>query len=215
MRRCGFRAERGAVMIIEATFVFPIMFIIVFFMILAGEVYFQHARVEQAVVKAAIDGAARIENPTLETVIETGSVPTDTDSEDIMPYRYLFTGNARSVAEQVADDLEKEIEGMGPFFFAGLGPKNVSVSAEPNIYLLFSSLEVECEFEIELPLRMIFSSKNFSFHYTVSVVQSIGDPAELIRNVSTVQDIIERNETASELASKFTEVTEKLARIIN
>ena len=50
--------NRGAMSIVEATFVFPIMFFVVFFMIMAGEAFYQHARVEYFVTVAAIDGAA-------------------------------------------------------------------------------------------------------------------------------------------------------------
>ena len=55
--------EKGAVTIIEATFVFPITFFIVFFMIMAGEGYYQHARVENLVTYTAITGASRCEHP--------------------------------------------------------------------------------------------------------------------------------------------------------
>ena len=67
--------EYGAVLIVEAVFVFPIMFIIVFVMLMAGSAFFQHARVERLVVEAALDGASRCENPMLEKVSSTGSVP--------------------------------------------------------------------------------------------------------------------------------------------
>ena len=80
---------------------------------------------------------------------------------------------------------------------------------------LISSFQIECEFDIELPIRMIFSNENFKFHYSVSMTEPIGDSAEFVRNVSTIQDILERNESAAEIAGKFQELNDKIARFLN
>lgn len=207
--------EYGAVLIIEAVFVFPIMFIIIFIMLLAGGAYFQHARVERLVVEAAIDGASRCENPMLEKVSSAGSVPTGTADAKIMPYRYLFTGNAKSIGDEVAGALRNTVEGLDSLAFKGLEPKNVSVKVTPKMFILISSFQVECEFDIVLPIRMLFSDEDLKFHYTVSMTEPIGDPAEFVRNVSTIQDILERNEKAANIAGKFQEAAKKIARFIN
>lgn len=207
--------EYGAVLIIEAVFVFPIMFIIVFIMMLAGGAYFQHARVERLVVEAAVDGASRCENPMLEQVSKSGSVPTGTADAKVMPYRYLLTGNAESIGNEIEGELKRKIEGLGSFAFKGLGPKNVSVKVTPKMFILVSSFQVECEFDIVLPIRMIFSDQEFQFSYSVSMTEPIGDPAEFVRNVSTVQDILERNEKVDGAAGKFQESAKKIARFIN
>lgn len=215
MRQKKRRGECGAVLVIEAVFVFPIMFIIVFVMIMAGGAYFQHARVERLVVEAALDGASRCENPMLEKVSNTGSVPTGTSDAKVMPYRYLFTGNAKEIGAEVSGELQEKIEGLSSFGFRGLEPKNVSVKATPKMFVLVSSFEVECAFDVVLPIRMLFAKENFKFHYTVSMTEPIGDPAEFVRNVSMVQDLLERNETVMEIAGKFKEAAQKLAKYIN
>lgn len=207
--------EYGAVMLAEAAFVFPVMFIIVFVMIMAGGAYFQHARVERLVVEAALDGAARCENPMLEQVSKTGSVPTGTSDGKVMPYRYLLTGNARNIGNEVADELKRNMEGLQSFVFRGLEPKHVTVRAMPHMYIILSNFEVECEFDIELPIRMLFSEKNVTFHYSVCMTEPIGDPAEFVRNVSTVQDFAQRNEVLAEAAQKFKEAAQKLGTYIN
>ena len=55
--------EKGAVTLIEAAFAFPIMFFIVFFMLMAGSAYFQQARIERIISEATIEACARSENP--------------------------------------------------------------------------------------------------------------------------------------------------------
>ena len=207
--------EYGAVLIIEAVFVFPIMFIIIFIMLLAGGAYFQHARVERLVVEAAIDGASRCENPMLEKVSKAGSVPTSTSDAKIMPYRYLFTGNAKSISDEVASELRNTVERLNSLAFKGMEPKNVSVKVTPKMFILISSFQVECEFDIVLPVRMLFSDEDLKFHYSVSMTEPVGDPSEFVRNISTIQDILEGNEKAASIAEKFKEETKKIARFIN
>lgn len=215
MKKINSRGEYGAVLIIEAVFVFPVMFIIVFIMLLAGGVYFQHARVERLVVEAAIDGASRCENPMLESVSSTGSVPTGTADVKVMPYRYLLTGNARDIGNEIQDELEQAVKGLKSLAFQGLEPKNVSVKVTPKMFILVSSFQVECGFDIVLPIRMIFSGQDLKFHYSVSMAEPIGDPAEFVRNVSAIQDILERNETVAGIAGKCKEAMQKIGRFIN
>lgn len=156
----AWRREQGAVTIIEATFVFPIVFFVVFFMIMAGEAYYQSARVEHAVTSATISGAARCENPMLGEVISIGSVPNNPTGVDVLPYRYIFTGESKQIAGEVEDELEKKIESFRPLLFRGMSPQNISVEADPHINILVSSLEVKCTFDVPFPIRMIFSGKS-------------------------------------------------------
>ena len=99
--------------------------------------------------------------------------------------------------------------------FKGMEPKNVSVKVTPKMFILISSFQVECEFDIVLPVRMLFSDEDLKFHYSVSMTEPVGDPSEFVRNISTIQDILERNEKAASIAEKFKEATKKIARFIN
>lgn len=202
--------ERGAMTIIEAAFVFPITFIIVFVMIMTGEAYYQRARVEHYVNAAAINGAAKCENPLLQSVIDGGSVPTDPGTTEILPYRYILTGEAKSVAAQVESELLERVEGAKPLLFKNMKPSNVAVSVTPHINPLVSSFPVKCEFEVPFPIRMIFTGKAIKFSYIVSTTAAVGDPAEFIRNVSIISDVAERNEQFMEFCGKVKEGLEKI-----
>lgn len=209
------RQERGAVTIIEATFVFPIVFFIVFFMIMAGEAYYQYAQVEYEITSSAIRGAAKCENPMLQEVISSGSVPTDPTATDVMPYRYIFTGEAKRIAGDIESDLENRIRSYKPLLFRGMSPQNVDVTVEANMNILVSSLVVNCTFEIPFPIRMIFSGDSMKFNYSMQMAAPVGDPSEFVRNVAMVGDIIEQNKMASELAEKATECMKKIGVYIN
>ena len=199
--------EKGAVTIIEATFVFPITFFIVFFMIMAGEGYYQHARVENLVTYTAITGASRCENPML-SQFDGNSVPTDPTETDIMPYRYIFTGEAQRIAGGLQGQLEEQVSSLQPLLFKGMAPQNVSVKVDPQLNLLISSCPVSCYFEIPFPIKMIFTDMQLSFRYNVQMTASVGDPAEFVRNVGMISDLIERSQFADFLGNVKAKIDE-------
>lgn len=211
----AWRRERGAVTIIEAAFVFPIVFFVVFFLIMAGETYYQSARVEYAVTSAAISGAARCENPMLGEVIRAGSVPKDPAGVDVLPYRYIFTGESRKVAQEIEQDLRQRIASLKPLLFRGMSPQNVWVEADPHINILVSSLSVRCSFDVPFPIRMIFSGKTMKTSHTVQMTAPVGDPSEFVRNVAMIKDIMERSETATRVMEKLGEIAGKVGDFIN
>ena len=209
-------SQRGAMTIVEAAFVFPIMFIIVFMMIMVGEAYYQYARVEFAVNHAAVSGAARCENPMLGYIQKNGNtVPSSPSAADVVPYRYILTGNAQSIGEDVESELTEKIDSMKPLAFKAMSPRNVKVTVTPKLNILVSSLRVECEFDIELPIRIPFSDQEVKFHYVVTTVEPVGDPAEFVRNVSAVQDLLERNKGAQDIFGKIKSAMDELGRFVN
>lgn len=212
------QGQRGAVVIMEAIFVFPVVFFAIYFMLMAGEACYQYTRVEKACIQAAIAGAARCENPMLEAVQKQGEVPTGTSGVKIRPYRYIFTSEAANIANEVSGELYAAIEKFRPLAFRGMNPTNVQVSIRPKMNVLVSSFPVECSFDITLPIRMVFSGETLRYHYSVSVTEPIGDPAEFVRNVSTVQDYLERVEWGdkiSDFVEKLKGALDKLARFMN
>lgn len=210
--------QRGAVVIIEATFVFPIMFFVIFIMLMSCEAYYQYARVESACMTAAIRGAARCENPMLEEVQNTGKVPTSPSAVKVRPYRYIFTSEAKNIAGQLEKELRNQINGMNSLAFNGIKPSNVHVTVTPKMNIFVSSFQVDCSFQIKLPIRMIFSNDDLAYKYSISMSEPVGDPAEFIRNVSTVQDYLERSEFGEKIenfTAKIKEALGKIARFTN
>lgn len=212
------RDQKGAVVIMEAAFVFPIMFIVVFVMLMACEAYYQYARVERACIEVAVQGAARCENPMLETVQESGAVPSSTTAAKVRPYRYIYSSDAKAIAAELEDTLETNVGNFHVMAFRGMTPTNVEATIIPKMNILVSSFPVRCTFDINLPIRMIFTNDPICFHYEVVVTEPIGDPAEFVRNVSTVQDYLERSEFGDQIENfteKIHEALQKLGRFIN
>lgn len=207
-------STRGAVTIIEAAFVFPITFFIVFFMIMAGEAYYQHARVEYLVTSYAISGAARCENPMLGQ-IDDSTVKSDPVTNSILPYRYIFTGEAKQIGNQINEELTDKVEAMKPLLFTNMAPDNVKVKSTPSLNPLISSFPVECSFEVPFPIKMIFTDTRMVFHYNVRMTASVGDPAEFLRNVAMIKDMMERNQAIVDFCAKVKEGMDKIGAITN
>ena len=209
--------ERGTVTIIEATFVFPIMFFIVFIMLMVGSAYFQEARVEKILTRTAIETASRCENPMLDKVAEAGgSVPTSTGTNGILPYRYIFTDNTQKVCKEMEGKLKDEINSFGSLGFKGM---QVQLEKNPAIkaanYFIVNYVDCSVKYSVGFPIKMIFTGTEFRLKRDIKIRQPISDPAELLRNVSTIQDWLERRAYWEKFTGKMDEIKDKLNPFIN
>lgn len=198
----------------ESLFVFPITFFVVFFMIMAGEGMYQEARVERILTNAGIEGAARIENPMLDTVVKSG-VPTSPTACEVRPYRYIFTDDADDIADNTKKELETSVNGLTALFFQNMAPSKVTVDAKADVNPLISHLRVECSFEVPFPIRMIFTNEEMSMPFNLKMSGVVSDPSELVRVVGYVMDLIERSEGATNLAGKGKDILGSIGSFIN
>ena len=205
--------EKGAVTLIEAVIVFPIMFIIVFIMMMAGNAYYQQSRVERAVVECTLDASARCANPLLGYVIEHDKVPTGTAEVQIYPYRHIFHGEMGNIRGKMQSELNDRINRMRSIAFKGMEPRDVSVNMRLRWYAIVSYIDTDCSFKVELPIRMLFSNRNIAFRYDIHLTEPIGDAANLVRNTSMVQDFLERSEYYERLQETKSKI-DKLAKYL-
>ena len=115
------RDETGAVAIVEATFVFPIMFFVLFFIMMMGNIYYQQARIDDIVSRYAIIGAEKVTNPLRDNLEEGKTMITDSEQVDAEPYRYLF-GSMKTIEDEIQNEVYKEIISKG-FTFMGNAPE--------------------------------------------------------------------------------------------
>lgn len=181
--------ERGAIFV-EAAVVFPVMLLVIFLMIYAGNAYFQKARVERLVASAVSDGAAYCADPMLKSA-QSGSFPSVADL-DVQPYRALLSGGAKQTADQIAGQLKKDIEGLGTGYFGGMQPNVKEVTAEYNNHFIYATFEVTVRYEIELPIRMLGDTENVKMTFSTHRSSPVTDTVELIRNVNMIEDYMEQ-----------------------
>ena len=183
------KKESGAIFV-EASVVFPIMLLVIFVMIYAGNAYYQKARVESLVASAVSDGAAYCADPLVKSA-EAGSFPSVADL-DVQPYRALLTGGAKQTAERIAGDLKKSIQGLGDGHFTGMKPKVKSVNAVYNNHFIYATFEVTVTYEIVFPIRMLGERENVSLTFSTHRSSPVTDTVELIRNVNMIEDYMEQ-----------------------
>lgn len=183
------REERGA-LFVEASIVFPVMFVIILLMLFLGNAYYLQSRIEKIVTTCALDGAAYCADPMLAQA-ENGKIPALKDLH-VEPYRYLFTGGMGDIEAQTEKKIDKEIEALGNGFFPGMKPKVTPAKASYNGHFVYSTFSVDLSGRIRMPIRLLFEKeflyKELSYHIELPV----SDSTEFIRNVDMVEDVLER-----------------------
>lgn len=198
------KSESGIVPIFEATIVFPIMFFVIIFMFLMGNVYMSKSYVDAVVHKEAVKIAAKCADPNLEETLNNTEL-NNTKLKN-MPYRYIFQGQINDVI----DSSKKEIRSIATndfnSFFPGMAPsmendKCIKINFENN--LINYDLSVTANYKITLPFRFIFADDVMFFNYTAYANVPVTDSPELIRNVEMIIDYIQQSEKAESAINKI------------
>lgn len=204
------RKNESGVVFVEAAVVFPVMFLVIFLMIYAGNAYFQKARVEALVTEIAIDGAAYCADPMVRNA-EAGSIP-DVSSIDVYPYRAFDPSGVGDTVGLLQTELEERIEGLGDGYFAGMKPDVRSVSAKYHNGFIYSTFEVDVEYKIVFPIRMLGETENVSLTMSSHASMPVSDTTDLIRNVNMVEDYLEQfgiTEKIAEFKQKISDAVSK------
>ena len=195
------RNDESGMVIVEATIVFPVMFLVIFLMLFAGNAYLQKCRVESIVQQEAINGASFCADPMLDDVM-AGSIPTYKDV-DIRPYRYLI-GGMNDIEASIQDKVDKRLRGLSTGLFSGMKPANPIVVVDYNNGFIYSTFSVDVEYKIVMPIRLLGDTENISMSISSHADMPVSDSSEFIRNVDMVEDYME----------KFG-ITEKIEEMIN
>ena len=208
-------------LIVEATIVFPVMFLVIFLMIFMGNAYFQKSRVDSIVTEMAYYGSAQCADPLLREIMDNGKVPSLKDADySIEPYRYLLgeigkESGMNAIETQVEKQISERIKGIKTGLFSHMEPQASTLDAEFNNYFVYSTFEVEVDYKVPLPIRLLGSKENFSLNTSSRCVVPVSDTPEFIRNVDMVKDYVERTETGQSAKSKISDLVDKIGEFIN
>lgn len=209
--------DRGA-LVVEATIVFPVCLIIIIFLLYLGNVYYQKSRIESIVVQAVLDGAAYSADPMLKTIESgqesgrgAGSIP-GIDSVDYLPYRYIggMFGGMRHIEDSVRDLIIRRISGLDTGLFTGMKPEGYqagnSLAVRYNSCFVASSISVDLEYKIELPIRLLGDRENMCLKFRTHTEVPVSDSPEFIRNVNLVEDLLEATGVKRNITEKITKL---------
>lgn len=201
--------ENGAVQIVEASFVFPIMFIILFFLIYMGNAHYIKSQIEGIVVRNAIKGANYCVDPVLQSIRTTGKIP-EVGDVNLDPYRY-FSG-MNGVEKQIEKDILEEIEASSVSFFTNMKPDITRRSdiAKYNNYILYSTFSVDVKYEIKFPIRFLGKSSPNILDITAHSEVAVNDTPEFIRNVDMVLDYFADSKLGQTVKGVFDKINDFL-----
>lgn len=206
--------ENSGNVIIEATIVFPVMFLVLFFIIYLGNIYYGRAQLDDVAMRYCIKGAQSISDPLHYDMETYSTIPMD---EDVQPYRFIFGeipgGSIDKIENKIIEEIEDEIDNNLISFF-----NNMKISfdkkpkAEFNNYVLYGTFTVEIEYSIPFPIK--FWNKNT---FPVAELKtraevSVNDIPEFIRNTDMVIDLVDGTKFGNKIESFFKKINDFISK---
>lgn len=202
--------EYGAVQIVEATFIFPIMFIILFFLIYMGNAFFIKAQVEGMVETRAIQGAGYCADPMLQTIKDNNGTVPSLKNIKTEPYRYIF-GGMDSIENKIASEVQNDMEGNAVSFFKNMKPSlkmPKSDIAKFNNYVVYSTFSVEVKYELKFPIKLLGADSPTVMTINSRAEVPVNDTAEFIRNTDMVVDLLYRTKIGRSISDIFGKIND-------
>lgn len=197
----------SGVLIVEATFVFPIMLFVIFTLLYMGNAYYQQAKLNAVVDRAAIIGAAYAADPFLDDIENLGSVPLK--NNDIQPYRYLF--GVTDAEKRVKAFIDEEFNTRNDGFFGGMSPVAVSCKTKFNNYIIMQSFTVEVTYSIKIPLSFMGTEAPPVLDLSAKATAPITDNAEFINNLNMAIDYSDASGLSAKISEKIGKVKDMLS----
>lgn len=197
------KRENGA-LIVEATYVFPIMILVIFLMIYVGNAYLQKCKVESIVTQEVLKGAAYCGDPVTMNLEQGKGLPSYGNIE-VEPYRFLI-GGMGDVVNLVSNNIDKKISGMGGGLFKNMEVESVHVNVTFNNAFLYSTLSADVSYKIVLPIRMLGQEEPTVMEFDARVDVPVSDSVELIRNIDMIEDYLQRWQAYNDAIDKFGEI---------
>lgn len=207
------KSENGAVMIVEAAFVFPIMFFVLFFLIYFGNMYVIKSAISRYTSVCAIKGAEYYSNPWVKRVTETGGDAVPTENKDVQPYRHIFS--SKTIQNEMKDELQKKIESYGGGFFNNMEPSDISCHVTYKNYVMYSTFTAETKFKLTFPLIFIGEKEAMSIDFSTYETVTITDGSEFVRNTDMAIDYMQQSELVQNAKSKISEAFTKVKDIFS
>lgn len=183
--------EKGS-LFVEASIVFPTMFLVIIFLFFVGNAYFQKCRLEKIAIECASKGSSYVADPMLQSV-EQGSIPSyGSASNYTYPYRYIFPGQMNSVVSTISSDLNTSLGNVDTGFFSGMKPAVSVKLVDCKNRFVYQKFSVDLSYDVTVPVRLLGDQSFSKVQYSSHVEVPVSDNPEFIRNVNMIEDYVER-----------------------
>lgn len=209
------RRREDGMLIVEATYVFPIMLLVILLLIYAGNAYLLKCKIESIVSQEVLKCAAYCGDPVTFHIEEENEIPEYGDIE-ILPYRFILGGldGVDGITSTIEEKINSEINSVGGGFFKNMKPDIETVNVNFNNAFIYSKVSADVEYEITLPIRMLGSEEPIIMEFSARVDVPVSDSVELIRNIDMIEDYLQRSESYLKFQEKIGEVTQKVKDLL-
>jgi len=214
--------EENGALVVEATIVFPVCLIIILVLLYLGNVYYQKSRIESIVVQAVLDGAAYSADPMLKKIEDSENHAVPAIGEvDFQPYRYIggMFGGMEEIENSVRALIINRISGLNTGLFTGMKPSGYqtgnSLVVRYNGSFIASSVSVDLEYKIDLPIRLLGDSERLSMKFKTHTEVPVSDSPEFIRNVDLVEDLLEVTGLKEDITKKVKELKDFFSQLFH
>lgn len=182
--------------IVEAAFIYPVVFAVLALLLYVGDMFFQRSWIEAAVLRYSIEGAAEVANSSLADIsVDEGSGVGSLNVAGIenKPYRFLFNGGSDSDVAALAganeDSLRAEVsDGKASFF--GLAPDLRTLDIDYRSSLVYGDYLVTADYGFQLPVASyVMPSGTIGLDFNSASVSNVTSMGEFVRNVEILDDL--------------------------
>lgn len=210
----------GAVLLVEATIVFPIVFFVIFFIICIGNSYFVKSYMQKVADNNAIIAANYARTEYLMDVNENKVSIMDMD---LNPYQMKTSDK---VKQHMNGIIDREAKSKSCTIFKSMAPTGISSGSQSD-YAVFVNgfFESYVNVEIKYTLNLIPLFDNFgigSVDCTAKATARINNNTSFIRNADMLKDVFvdflqteKGKEISGKIKGKIEEITSGLKKFLN
>lgn len=200
------KKEYGA-LIVEASIVFPVMFLVIFFMIYVGNAYLQKCRIEKIVNEYSIKGAAYCGDPFLQKLSEGDSI-VPVDEFNAQPYIMIFNGDLEQIETDIQTALKEELDNVDTGLFSNMKPDVSEPVVNFDSMFIYSTFSIDVDCSVKIPIRLLGQKEYTLFKISNHTEMPVQDVPEFIRNFDMAEDFAE----STGLKEKITDVFNKVKK---
>lgn len=210
--------DESANAMVENVIILPLIFIIIFAIIMTIFVVHDRSTIEAAARRGAIYASHCVSDPNYSKIVKsTGDLDTSTNStfsftgisKNIQAYRYITGGDSVQsvVTTEVRNIVNKTRISWRP-------ASTVTVQCKQKNYFIYQDIEVTVSSDYTLPAFFAAFGLDTNYEYTATAKIAANDPDEFIRNADLVVDLITTLDevlTGGKIGSSISKITDKIS----
>ena len=199
--------KKDAFMTVEATLIFPIIFLSIMLLIFMGLVMYQQCSLFSLAARSASRGS--IIYTTCSKNLDTGSLSYE-DFKDRNPYRFIWDSEAKDKTNMINNYVKSHIGDNNAY--TGLDKTGTYASRQGG---MFKKIYVKINMDYNNPVKGIARMFGVQGIFKVDVYATapVSEPVELIRNVDLVVDYL--NRYAGGAMEKLSGIKDKLNECVD